>query len=427
MIKEILRPMLNQETINYLSAALPLALLLIGMVFAVIMDSFITPKHKLVFYMIFILASCLIIQNSMAELLPDEWRSILFLTTNSIIGYSIRPVLLVLFLIIVDPDRKYLSEWVLVVANMMLYVTAYFSPLTFYYLEHSVWIPGPLRNVCLFLCIFLLGELVYFTVRKYRGVKKREMLLPAFCVLMIVGAIILDYSVGHAKQFVSFLTIAIVISSLFYYIWLHIQFVREHEEDLKVKQRIQIMVSQIQPHFLYNTLSTVQAMCETDPSGAKEVVEKFGIYLRQNIDSLGQAGLIPVSKELEHTCIYAEIEMVRFENIMVEFDVLDTGFALPALTIQPLVENAIRHGVRICENGLVTVRTRKKEGYHEIVIEDNGRGFDTELVAGMDNNHIGLKNVKERIEQMCRGTMHIKSHIGEGTEITIRIPDHTGH
>ena len=212
-------------------------------------------------------------------------------------------------------------------------------------------------------------------------------------------------------------------SSLLFYIWIHLQFVREHEEDLKARQRIQIMVSQIQPHFLYNTLSTIQAMCVTDPMGAKDTIEKFGIYLRQNIDSLSQAELIPVQKELEHTHIYAEIEMVRYENVMVEFNTPDLGFSLPTLTIQPLVENAIRHGVRIRENGLVTVRTRKKEGYHEIVVEDNGKGFDTGLIAHFDEEHIGLKNVRERIEKLCGGSMHIESCIGEGTVITIHIPE----
>ena len=419
----VLRQLLNQENINYLSMVFPVALPLIGMGFVVAMDSFLSPKQKTVFYMIFTLALCLIIQNGISSQQFDGQQSILLQTAISAFGYSIRPVCLALFLLIVDPDRKYLLEWILIASNAVLYATAFFSPLTFYYLENGVWVSGPFRDACLYLSIFLFGELVYRIVRKYGKIRKREMLVPLFCVLIIACSVLLDYSLGIVKQVVSFLTIAIVTSSLLFYIWIHLQFVREHEEDLKARQRIQIMVSQIQPHFLYNTLSTIQAMCVTDPMGAKDTIEKFGIYLRQNIDSLSQAELIPVQKELEHTHIYAEIEMVRYENVMVEFDTPDLGFSLPTLTIQPLVENAIRHGVRIRENGLVTVRTRKKEGYHEIVVEDNGKGFDTGLIVHFDEEHIGLKNVRERIEKLCGGSMHIESCIGEGTVITIHIPE----
>ena len=75
------------------------------------------------------------------------------------------------------------------------------------------------------------------------------------------------------------------------------------------------MVSQIQPHFLYNTLSTIQALCDTDPQTAKRTVEKFGLYLRQNIASLSQEALIPLEQELAHTRTYVEIEALRYENI----------------------------------------------------------------------------------------------------------------
>ena len=92
------------------------------------------------------------------------------------------------------------------------------------------------------------------------------------------------------------------------------------------------------------------------------------------------------------------------------------------LTVQPIVENAIRHGVRVREEGLVTVRTRRTTGQHEIIIEDNGKGFDVEKAMQADDTHIGLRNVRERIEHVAKGTMEIRSVIGEGTSITIRIP-----
>lgn len=163
-------------------------------------------------------------------------------------------------------------------------------------------------------------------------------------------------------------------------------FSRAHEHMLEEQQRIKIMVSQIQPHFLFNTLSTIQALCRIDPDKASEITGKFGTYLRRNIDSLETADLVP------------------------------------ALTIQPMVENAIRHGVRIRENGVISVRTARRLRYHEIIIEDNGIGFEKKKITDDKGSHIGISNVSERIERMCGGTVDINSTVEEGTTVLIRIP-----
>ena len=243
-----------------------------------------------------------------------------------------------------------------------------------------------------------------------------------FNFLSVVAAFLLDTFVTYTDKGITFTTIATVTSCLFYYIWLHLQFVHDHEKALMAEQRIRIMMSQIQPHFLYNTLSSIQALCLSDPEKAFDVTEKFGTYLRQNIDSLDQPQLIPFEKELEHTRVYSEIEMIRFPSIKIEYDTQDTGFSLPALTVQPLVENAIRHGIRGVENGVVCVSSKRAGDCYEITIADNGKGFDTEAAETASGTHIGIRNVKERIEEMCGGTLTVESSTGVGTTVTIRIP-----
>ena len=114
--------------------------------------------------------------------------------------------------------------------------------------------------------------------------------------------------------------------------------------------------------------------------------------------------------------------MIRFPNVRVEYDVSDAGFSVPALTVQPLVENAIRHGVRIRREGIVTVSSRSTERFHEIVICDNGKGFDPEAVTATGGTHIGIRNVRERIEKMGGGTLTVESGSDAGTTVTIRIP-----
>jgi len=226
-----------------------------------------------------------------------------------------------------------------------------------------------------------------------------------------------------ADQIEEYLTIAIVSCCVFFYIWLHMQFVREHERSLEAEQRIRIMITQIQPHFLYNTISTISALCYSSPEKAGRIADSFGLYLRQNLDSLGTVGLIPFRDELAHTRTYTDIETTRFETIRVEYDIQDEDFSVPPLTLQPIVENAIRHGAFVREEGRVRVSARRTGTGHEITVWDNGDGFDPRTLTEGDGRHIGLWNVRERLERMCSGTLTIHSGNGDGTTVTIALPE----
>ena len=310
----------------------------------------------------------------------------------------------------------------MVIINALIYISAIFTDIVFYIDEGNHFHGGILRFTCHVVSIIFLIQLLFQTVKSNKNKKITSMIITTLNEILIIIAIIFDIWIFRNVRDITFLTITVLSCSLSYYIWLHLNFVYEHENALKAEQRIQIMMSQIQPHFMYNTLSTIQALCKTDPDKAFKFTEKFGTYLRQNLSSLNQTDLIPVEKEIEHTKIYAEIEMTRFPSIIVNYELNDNDIVLPALTIQPLVENAIRHGVRIRKQGIITVKKKKKQDYHEIIIEDNGKGFDTNILTDIDNSHIGINNVKERIETMCKGTLFVESIIDKGTKITIHIP-----
>ena len=109
--------------------------------------------------------------------------------------------------------------------------------------------------------------------------------------------------------------------------------------------------------------------------------------------------------------------------MQVEYRVEDTQFEVPALTIQPLVENAIRHGVRSREDGLVIVSTAPEAGGHRVTVADNGVGFDPKQQLSTEELHIGIRNVKERVEQMCGGELILTSEVGKGTSVTMLFPD----
>ena len=397
-------------------------LLLAGLTFTVIYDTYIIPKHRRIMLAIIGLCFALIIQNYLEDWLSSGEPRILARTMTSMLGYILRPMVIVMFLHIVEPKWRHRPAWALIGVNTALYLTPLFSSIVFKITEDNHYMGGPLRYTCLMISCTLMVYLFWLTVHVYGRTSVKEIVIPVLIILIVAVSIYLDGTVGGNRQPVTFLTVGMVIGCVLYYIWLHMQFVREHEEDLKARQRIQIMMSQIRPHFLYNSLSAIQVLCHSDPEKAAEVTNQFSLYLRENLDFMEQPGLIPFWKELDHTKTYVKIEETRFPNIRVEYGINDAAFSVPPLSLQPMVENAIRHGVRIRQEGIVQVLTQRKEDMHEIIVRDNGTGFDPEGIWEKKSDHIGLRNVKERIESMCGGTLTIDSRIGEGTTITIRIP-----
>ena len=187
------------------------------------------------------------------------------------------------------------------------------------------------------------------------------------------------------------------------------------------QSRISTLMSQIHPHFIYNTLGSIEQLCELDPPKAAKLVNDFSKYLRGNFGELDNPKLIRVSKELKHTEYYISIEKVRFPDIEFIAEMNCSDFSIPALTIQPIVENAVKHGVlKRQEGGYVKVKAYETDESYFVSVKDNGVGFD--IIELEQKNHIGLRNIRSRLEAMCGGVLHIESIIGVGTKITVEIP-----
>ncbi len=197
----------------------------------------------------------------------------------------------------------------------------------------------------------------------------------------------------------------------------------ELEKELE-HSRISVALSQIQPHFLFNALNAIQYLCKENSTAAYDAVGQFALYLRGNLAVFQQDTLVPFEKELEHTKAYLHLEMLRFgDKLTVEWDIKATDFRLPALTVQPIVENAIKHGICNKEgDGTVKISTRMSNGRIEIIIEDDGCGFDPDKLPDDGRQHIGLSNVRTRLEAMSHASLAIESSIGSGTKAVIRIP-----
>ncbi|MBR4875243.1 MAG: histidine kinase, partial [Clostridia bacterium] len=188
------------------------------------------------------------------------------------------------------------------------------------------------------------------------------------------------------------------------------------------ESRVAIMLSQIKPHFIYNTLGTIERMCLKDPQKAFELVRNFSLYLRGNFSELDSITPIRFAEELKHVEYYVNIENVRFPDMTIRYEVETTDFVLPALSVQPLVENAIKHGLmRLESGGTVVIHAYETEDHFCVEVSDDGAGFD--IHAPVDGKkHVGLRNIRSRLKDMVNGELVLESTPGVGTKALIRIP-----
>ena len=254
-----------------------------------------------------------------------------------------------------------------------------------------------------------------------RMLTNRKAVSFLFYEMLVAAAVVVDTLIGE-------ITIAYVVSAfslLQIYITVQIDYEKQQEEEL-MQQRISLMLSQIQPHFLFNVLTSIRVLCRNDPHKAEHALTDFTLYLRGNLNSLRNTSCIPFLQELEHTRHYVDLEKMRFgQDLTVFFNTPVTQFSLPPLTLEPVVENAVRHGVMQRRNGgTVVISTSETDSDHVVTVSDDGVGFDVEQLAAMGGEHIGLWSVRERLAAVCSGHMEIISGIDEGTTVTMYIPKH---
>ena len=188
------------------------------------------------------------------------------------------------------------------------------------------------------------------------------------------------------------------------------------------ESRVSTMMSQIRPHFIYNTLGSIEQLCNIDPPKAGELVHNFAKYLRGNFGELDNPKPILMSQEMEHVRYYISIENVRFPDMTFSFDMNSHDFHIPALTVQPIVENAIKHGLmKLPKGGTIRVVSYENDTHYCVLVEDDGVGFDTGVLLD-ERKHVGIRNIRGRLKTMVNGTLEIESKEGVGTKVLITIP-----
>ena len=284
----------------------------------------------------------------------------------------------------------------------------------------NVYRRGPLYPVLLIppVLLILLNLLALWRMRA--KLTRRQKLAFALYLLIPMGCMFV--------QMLSYGLLMIVIGSCVVAFSMFLFNLRDQQDRYTAQQReianqrASIMVLQMRPHFIYNTLMSIYSLCNLDPQKARQVTMDFTDYLRRNFNAVASESTIPFSAELEHTRAYLAVEQAQFEDmLLVEWDTPFTHFRLPPLTLQPIVENAVKHGMDPDSEPLhISIRTLHTDSGTEIIVDDNGPGFDP---SDKSRPHTALDNIRQRLEMMCGGKLEWISRHKGGTTFLVTIPD----
>ena len=265
------------------------------------------------------------------------------------------------------------------------------------------------------LVMFILVVIV--TVINKRLNAREKTAFSLYCFLPFAAIILQNVFKGYA---IAYASIIIAIEVLFFFVNVQKNLDLAKEEEKNTDAQIKIMLSQIKPHFIYNALSSISTLISINPAKAEAALDGFTEYLRHNLSSLTATKLIPFEDELKHIKTYVSLEKMRFgERVNLVYDTKVTDFCVPPLSIQPIVENAIKHGIlKRLDGGTVVIKSFETDKNYVIEIKDDGVGFNSDEMDFNGNEHVGLKNIYYRIKN-CGGNMTVKSETNKGTDVIV--------
>ncbi len=350
------------------------------------------------------------------------WLSELSLFVESFLSSLLLP-LFTLLLLNICGEKWNKSTLFRVMAGLwivyyILLLTTQFTTGIYYFSNDNAYHRGPYYPLLLIPPVLMMAANVIGLYRRRKILSTRQLRAFALNLLIPLAASLI--------QMLFYGLLLIVIATTLSALIMFTEILRdlsatyiEQTKELN-RQKMSNLVLQMRPHFIYNTMTSIYYLCGMDPEKARKLVGNFTVYLRNNFNALTKEDLIPFDKELEHTRAYLAVEKVRYKNLLyVGYDIKHTAFQLPPLTIQPIVENAVKHGVDPELSPLsIRIRTRHRGEHSIIIVEDNGPGYKPAEDEGL---HVAIKNIRERLRLMCNGKLRISPREGGGTIVTIWI------
>ena len=347
-----------------------------------------------------------------------RWR-----TVGTVICYILRPVIIMLEVLMISPSKR-ISVFCTApaIVNAALIVPALFgSSPVFYISEAGQWCEGPLyvavyAVIFIYLALLFLFSLSYFTKKNIkRGI-----------IILAIIAESVTVSVCEYYNLVSGYTSAVTaLCMLEYYVYLSLVYQQQMQEAIVQKERdinrsnLLLLRNQIQPHFIYNSLSIIRSLAKRDSAGAVRCIDSFSEYLKAHIGAIQTDDLISFEQELQNVKTYLSLVQADYtRKVSVIYELNETDFKIPPLSLEPIIENAVSHGISK-ETGIISIRTERLDDNVQIIVADNGTAEkDPEPIM---HNGIGLENTRKRLELHCGGTLEMENS-QNGMTVTITVP-----
>lgn len=265
--------------------------------------------------------------------------------------------------------------------------------------------------------------LFYWCTTNYKRLSTMDLIsLLSVIGISVLGLVFQLFFVESAMFLMSIMIAAMIAYVLYIIEIVQALLIKKHQfEEMQTK----LIFSQVAPHFIYNTLASLRGLILDDPKKAYDMVGDFSSYLRANLNEARLKSVIGIMEELEAVDHYIELQRMRYgEELIIIYEVENEALMIPAMTIQPIVENAIKYAIAPKGGGVISISDASDEENDYIIITDDGDGKNTDSVEqiSIDGTGIGIASVRYRLKQMCGGSLEIKACGAEGTKVTITLP-----
>lgn len=349
-------------------------------------------------------------------------------TLASTVKYVFRPVVILLELLIICPNKKLRVPIIIPsIINACVYLpTAFGVPVAFGITPSNHWygIPPLSRMVyavqMLYVLILFLFSAEYFK----RENIQRSIVILAIGLLSVTVAVLefTDTLTGYSTEVTAMCTFA-------YYIYLSMIYQHEMRQTIADKElaiarsELTVLKNQMHPHFIYNSLGTIRSLAKRDSAKAVKSIDDFSKYLKSHIGAIQSDDMIPFETELENVKVYLSMVQAGYSSsIQIDYDISVRDFKLPPLSLEPIVENAVGHGVGKY-GGTITIITFIEDENIVIRVKDSGGAPkpETEEEYKPFHNGIGLDNTAKRLELHCGGKLRT-DFSGRGAVVDIILP-----
>ena len=396
---------------------------------------YMTRQQKYFFFTLFSLSMAYNLTSLVAQLslsLAENGNLLLSKTAmflQAFFSSVIMPLLTIYILLVCKESIKchlmYLITGLWIIYFLLLVITQH-TTFIYYFSHDNTYHRGPYYPLLLLPAVLImLVNLIVLQKRKHKMSSATYKAFLVYLLLPMAAMLIQMFTFG-----IQLIVFATSLAALILFLYTLSQAAQNtiRQKAALAEQKYLIKSMQIPQHFIYNTLTNIYYLCDIDAKKAQSLVDSFTTYLKKNFSSIDKNGSISFADELEHTKAYLEVVKARYEDLLfVEYNIANSSFNIPPLTLEPIVENAVKHALDPDLGPLhIRISTRKENHSNIIVVENSGKDFKYRSAASQyadeAGTHVGLENIKSRLDALCNGQLIIEKRAEGGTKVTIKIP-----